>query len=625
MCGVCGFIERGASGNALDTMLARLSHRGPDGEGRSIETRGEWIVALGHRRLAVLDLETGAQPMATDRAKVTYNGELYNFRQLRRDLEARGHAFRTKSDTEVLLRHVAEHGEDGLSALSGMFAFALWDDAERRLLLARDRAGIKPLYFASLPSGGIAFASELTSLLSHPAVPHRVSQDGLVSYFFSDYVQPPHSMIAGAWKLRPGHFVVWKDGALSDQRPFWTAPAPRSRVGASDRDLAIELWSRLGDAVERQLVADVPVGIFLSGGLDSSVVATLASARQRQRQRQPMKAFSIAFDDPTFDESAHARGVAREIGAAHVEETLLERDLIDVVDAAVDRLDEPLADPSYLPTYVLSRLAASHVKVVLGGDGGDELWAGYPTYRAHDLARVYERVPGEMRRRIVAPLIDRLPIVDGYQSLEWKLRRFTQRFDDDPILRHLRWMSSVDLPELGRALPHAGPVAPETTKTWLPETHDTLHRILVLDFSTYMSGSVLTKVDRASMAHGLEVRPPLLDDDLVDLAFSLPSSTKLRRGTTKYLLKLAAKGHVPDSVIARPKKGFGIPLAAWLRGALRERLDAVVDRSPVWDSGLVDRATFQGWNADHQAKRADRSKPLWALLVLDHWYCRNLS
>jgi asparagine synthase (glutamine-hydrolysing) len=616
MCGICGFIERDRkSAEVLGPMLARIAHRGPDGEGRSVDVRGEWQIALGHRRLSIIDLENGAQPMATGGSKVTYNGELYNFRALRSALESRGRVFHTSCDTEALLLHMAEHGESGLAALDGMFAFAFWDDERRRLVLARDRAGIKPLYYAELPNGGIAFASELASLMAHPGVSRGLSEEGLVSYFFCDYAQPPHTLLASARKLRPGHFLVWENGVLSEQQPFWRPRSPRSPVGATARELAHELWSKLDAAVERQLLADVPIGIFLSGGIDSSAVATLAAARSKR----PMKAFSVAFDDATFDESAHARKVARNIGVEHIVETLRERDLLDVVESAVGRLDEPLADPSYLPTYLLSRLAAREVKVVLGGDGGDELWGGYPTYRAHAHARIYARMPESVRRRIIEPLIERLPIDDRYHSLEWKLRRFTRRFDDDPVTRHLRWMSSVDLPDLPLALPFASGLLPETTRTPLPSTSDALHRILVLDFSTYLSGSVLAKVDRASMAHGLEVRPPLLDNEMIDFAFSIPSSYKLRGGTVKALFKRAARGHVPDDIVARPKKGFGIPLAAWMRGALAEPVRAIIDQSPAWDSGLLARETFRTWNAEHQEKRADRSRPLWALLVLDRW------
>jgi asparagine synthase (glutamine-hydrolysing) len=336
-----------------------------------------------------------------------------------------------------------------------------------------------------------------------------------------------------------------------------------------------------------------------------------------------MKAFSIGFENASFDESAYARMMAERLDVEWIFETLHERNLLDVLDVALDHIDEPLADPSFLPTFLLSRLAARHVKVVVGGDGGDELWGGYPTYRAHGYAEVYRRVPAWIRKYVVGGAVGRLPINDRYQSLEWKLRRFTKRWDDDMVIRHLRWMSSVDLPDLARAIPAAAGMLPATMSAPLPETDDALQRILALDFSTYMPGSVLTKVDRASMAHGLEVRPPLLDDGMIERAFSLPSSYKVRRGVGKYLLKLAARGKIPDEIIDRPKKGFGIPLAAWLRGPLRERIEEVVARSPAFDRGILDGDVFRGWNRDHQNKRADHSKPLWAMLVLDHWLRRN--
>jgi asparagine synthase (glutamine-hydrolysing) len=413
--------------------------------------------------------------------------------------------------------------------------------------------------------------------------------------------------------------VVWENGKLGEARPYWRLKPPLPAPKLGDRELAESLWSTLGRVVKEQLVSDVPVGIFLSGGIDSSCTAKLAAAAGGR-----MKAFSIGFDDATFDESSYARLMAERLDVEYVSETLHERNLIEVVDTALDKLDEPMADPSFLPTFLLSRLAARHVKVVVGGDGGDELWGGYPTYKAHRYAALYAAIPGIVRRRAVLPLIERLPIDERYQSLEWKLRRFTGRWDDDPVVRHLRWMSSVDLPDLERAIPAARGVRPAALDAVLPSTDDSLQRMLALDFSTYMPGSVLTKVDRASMAHGLEVRPPLLGNEMVDLAFSLPSRFKLRRRTSKYLLKLAARGNIPDEIIDRPKKGFGIPLGSWLRGPLRPRLEEVVARSPVWSLGL-DQAVFAGWNRDHQGLRRDASKPLWALFVLDHWVRRKYS
>ena len=631
MCGIAGFIEDAPEPEALPRMLAQIAHRGPDGQGEWHGTSGPWQVALGHRRLAIIDLATGAQPMDNEDGSVviTFNGEIYNFQALRPPLERQGHQFKTRSDTETIVHQFEQHGVEGVAALSGMFAFAIWDARAGRLTLARDRVGIKPLYYAELAGGGLVFASELSAVLAHGGVDGALSREGLASYFFSDYVHPPHTIVRGVKKLPPGHTLVWQRGQLEAPRAFWQVPATGAPPRDSDQELARRLWREMDQAVESQLIADVPVGIFLSGGLDSSCIAALAAGRAPGR----MKAFSIGFETATFDESAYARLVAGQLGVEHVVEMLREETLLEVLDPALDRLDEPLADPSYLPTYLLSRLAARHVKVVVGGDGGDELWGGYPTYRAHRYAALYGRLPRWFRERVVSPAIEHLPVDHRYQSLEWKLRRFANRFDDDRVRRHLRWMSSVDLPDLATAMGHADAdadgkgtgagIEPATLRAVLPGGDDWLNQILALDFTTYMPGSVLTKVDRASMAHGLEVRPPLLDNQLVDLAFSLPSGYKLRGQRGKYLLKRAAKGRIPDAVIDRPKKGFSIPLARWLAGPLRSRVESALAGSPLWDLGVLDRATFVAWQQQHQTRRQDRSKPLWALLVLDHWVRRQ--
>jgi asparagine synthase (glutamine-hydrolysing) len=620
MCGIAGFIQKTPNPDALSRMLARIAHRGPDGEGVWDRHLGGWHVALGHRRLSIIDVAGGAQPMENGDGAVviSYNGEVYNFMQLRGALERAGRQFRTRSDTEVILNHFEAHGVGGIPALSGMFAFAIWEARTRRLTLARDRAGIKPLYYAELADGGIVFASELSALLQHDGVDRELSIEGLASYFFSDYVHPPATVVRKVRKLPPGHTIIWQDGNFGLPHAYWQVPAPGRDPEKPDDQLAAELWSGVERAVADQLVSDVPVGIFLSGGIDSSCVATAAVAAGGR-----MKAFSIGFDDATFDESRYARMMAERLDVEWISETLHERNLIDVLDVALDHIDEPMADPSFLPTFLLSRLAAQHVKVVVGGDGGDELWGGYPTYRAHRMAAVYQRVPGWIRKYVVGGVVGRLPINDRYQSLEWKLRRFTKRWDDDMVTRHLRWMSAVDMPDLARAIPAAKGMLPATLTTALPETDDSLQRMLALDFSTYMPGSVLAKVDRASMAHGLEVRPPLLDDALIARSFALPSRYKVRRGAGKFLLKLAARGKIPDDIIDRPKKGFGIPLATWLRGPLKDRIQEVAAHSPVFGRGILDGDVFRGWNDAHQAKKADHSKPLWALLVLDHWFRRH--
>jgi asparagine synthase (glutamine-hydrolysing) len=628
MCGIAGFVARQVDPAALPRMLAAIAHRGPDGEGawtgQAPGAAGDWRVVLGHRRLAIIDLAGGTQPMANEdgRVVITYNGELYNDPPLRAALERAGHTFRTRSDTETIVHQFEEHGAAGVAPLDGMFAFAVWDARDRRLTLARDRCGIKPLYYASLPDGGLVFASELSAVLAHGGVDRALGAEGLTSYFFSDYVHPPYAIVGAVKKLPPGHTVAWQDGRLEAPRPFWRLQVETAAPPAEDDAArAGRLWRAIEASVEAQLVSDVPVGIFLSGGIDSSTVAAAAAQTSRKR----MTAFAIGFEDPTFDESQYARIVADKLGVELVTETLRAENLLEIADAALDRLDEPLADPSFLPTFLLSRLAARHVKVVLGGDGGDELWAGYPTYKAHRLAAIYAALPRLVRERLVLPAVGALPIADRYQSLEWKLRRFTERWDDDRAARHLRWMSNVDLPELAAAIPAARGLTPATLAAAreLPAGADWLNGILALDFQTYLPGSVLTKVDRAAMAHGLEVRPPLLGNAMVDLAFGLPSRDKLRGNTSKFLLKRAVRGRIPDQVIDRGKKGFGIPLAAWLRGPLAARVQAAVDASPLWDLGCADRAVFARWLDEHRGRRRDRSKPLWALYVLDRWLRRH--
>lgn len=621
MCGIAGYVQRRDDSAAIRRMTARMARRGPDGEGIHVESRDGWMVALGHRRLSIIDLGGGAQPLSNETAQVwiSFNGEIYNFQSLRAELEQRGHRFASHCDTEAIVHHYEQYGLAGLPRLEGMFAFGIWDSSSGHLLLARDRAGIKPLYYAPLPCGGVVFASELTAILQHPDIPLQLDPQGLASLFFADYAHPPHTMVQGVRKLAPGHYVAWSaQNGLEQPKPFWSidAIAPASEL-PDDARLSTELRNKLEEAVTAQLMSDVPLGVFLSGGIDSSTVAALA----QRHARQPLQTFSIAFDDPQFDESAYARAVADKIGSRHIEQTFSEQSLLELIDAALDSLDEPIGDSSILPTYALSRLAARHVKVVLGGDGGDELWAGYPTYKAHRYARFYRKTPRFMRAAL-GGAISLLRARDGYQSIEWKAKRFVHRWDDDVLRRHLRWMSNTDLPDLNAVLPGCTPNPAALTNLHWPASAevDTINRILAIDFATYLPGSVLTKVDRASMAHGLEVRPPMLDNGLIDFAFSLPSSCKLKGTTTKALLKRAAEGLLPAQVIHRRKKGFAIPLSRWLNGPLRTRVEEVLGGSPLWDLGLLNRDVFVEWSRQHAHRLVDRSRPLWVLLVLDHWY-----
>lgn len=614
MCGIAGYVRRAGGNGDLNAMLRQLQHRGPDGGGVWFGRHGEWEIGLGHRRLAILDIAGGAQPMSTDDGQVqlTFNGEIYNHLELRREIDT-DHSFQSRSDTETLLQHLAATGTSALDAMNGMFAFGLWDGREATLTLVRDRAGIKPLFYAPLPCGGVVFASELTAILAYGSVPTALDTEAVTSFFFRDYVAPPRTIIAGVYKLSPGHTIQWRSTGLTAARVFWSLNDVIEADPISDADAIEQLRGRLDAAVRSQLMADVPLGVFLSGGIDSSLVAALAN---RQMSGE-LNTFSIGFDDVDYDESGFAERVAKHLGTRHTRRRFSEGDLLATLDRALDCLDEPMADPSILPTYLLSELAASHVKVALGGDGGDELWAGYPTYRAHRHASLYGRVAPPLKK-LIARGINRLPTGHGYQPLDWKLKRFALRWEDDSFQRHQHWMSSASLSQLTAA------IVPSNSPWTCPRyrSGDALNALLGFDFETYLPGSVLTKVDRASMAHGLEVRPPLLDNKLIRLAFSLPSSLKLRGKTTKWLLKSACRSLLPDDIIDRPKKGFAIPLARWMAGPLQPRVQQILRDSPVWATGLVRRETFADWSIAHAERRCDNSRPLWALLVLDHWLKR---
>ena len=636
MCGIAGFVQKQATGefdSVLRRMTDRMQKRGPDGSGYWISPPlgGEgWKAALGHRRLSIIDLEGGAQPLGNEngRIQVTFNGEIFNFLALRPELENRGHRFKTRSDTEVIVHHLEEFGDEGVKDFNGMFAFALWDQDRGRLLLARDRAGVKPLYYARLPDGGIAFASELTALIQHPSVSKRLSQDALAGYFFSDYVQAPQSMIEGVYKLEPGHTLVWEKGKLFDPKPFWNVQEVLSKSAGEEKsvsELSARLEQLLEASVDRQLISDVPVGVFLSGGIDSSIVAALA----RRKAGASIRTFSMAFKDKDFDESSYARLVAKHLGTDHQEEFLTEANLIESLDAALNVLDEPNSDPSILPTFCLSRLTVRSVKVALGGDGGDELFAGYPTYKAFNYSRYYKLLPEVLRKRVIDEVVTRLPVNLTYQSFEWKAKRFALRWDNNPFRRHLRWMSNTDLPELGEILNSPGgrsqrePQVLRLADQLGESSSDCLNSLLALDFQTYLPGSVLGKVDRTSMGNSLEVRPPFLDNDVMNWAFSLPSEMKLRGGFSKYILKEMARSFLPEEVVNRRKKGFAIPLGRWLRGPLEPRITSVLRDSPLWLGSALNRATFERWAQEHAEQKADRSKPLWSLIVLDHWARRE--
>jgi len=627
MCGICGFVNLGdreaPDPATLEAMKACIVHRGPDGEGSALLDSA----ALGMRRLAIIDVEGGDQPIynETGELAIVFNGEVYNFPSLRPALEAKDHIFRTRTDTEVILHLYEDQGEGCLQALNGMFAFAIWDRRRQELFLARDRMGKKPLYYAVTP-GSFVFASELKSLLAHPDIRPEIDFDALDQYLTYEYVPAPRTIFKGVHKLPAGHcLTLGTDGQVS-VRCYWDIPA--SVPGRYDEE---ELLGRLDDllreSVRLRLISDVPLGLFLSGGIDSSTVAYYMA----QLNDGPVHSFSIGFEDPSFDESAHARTVAAYLGLDHHEEILDARQVWELLPQVADILDEPMADASVFPTYLLSKFTRQHVTVALGGDGGDELLMGYDTFQAHRLGQYLEVLPrpllGVMRR--VANL---LPTSLDNMSFDFRAKRLLNGMTYPEEIRPLMWLSTFP-PNKG---PLLSPVALEQREEEdaLAPTDDHLRRVsdrsiddkvIYLYVKHYLQDDILVKVDRASMATSLEVRAPFLDVNVVEFLCSLPARYKLRGLTRKYLLRRLMRDRLPPGIADRPKKGFGIPLAKWFRSEMRELLLEMLDPQRLEREGIFNAAFVQRLVEDHLAGRHDYRKELWTLTVFQLWQQRWLT
>lgn len=630
MCGLCGVLnfdgQAPVDQEGLAAMTATLHKRGPDDLG--FYCSGP--VGLGHRRLSIIDLTTGHQPLSNEDGTIwiVYNGELYNYQEIRADLAKAGHRFATQSDTEVIVHAYEEYGEACLKGMNGMFAFAIWDSRRGRLLLARDRLGIKPLYYARLPHCFL-FGSELKALLAHPQFEPTLDITALNLYLSLEYVPTPHSILAGVKKLPPGHFLVVESENTRLER-YWDLRLGRSEPAAarSLTECITEVRQLLYNAVKMELVSDVPVGVLLSGGIDSSAVAammTRASAR-------PVPSFSVIFDDPSFDESAHARLVARHVGTEHHEFPLSADTALEMLPQIMAGLDEPLGDSSIIPTYCLSRFTKEHVKVALGGDGGDELFGGYSTLQAHRLADYYQRLaPGWLRDLVEPWVLENLPVSFDNLSLDFKLRRFLRDYRLPPAVRHHRWLGSFTPEEKAWLL---GPVAGESREevTSLVANYarqaraqDPLNQVLYCDLKLYLEGDILVKVDRASMANSLEVRVPLLNRLLVEFAAHLPHSFKLHGLTTKFLLREALKGILPEPILRRGKKGFNAPVAKWFAGPLKPLLEDLLSARRLKQQGLFQPDYVQTLIKEHQARYRDHRKLLWTLLAFQMWYENWLS
>lgn len=628
MCGVCGFAyrdrERVPEPDVLDAMLRAIEHRGPDASGVRLAPG----VALGHRRLSVIDLVGGVQPMAdpNDRTAVTYNGEIYNFLELRKELASKGWRFLTNSDTEVLLAGYKTWGLDVLDRLDGMFAFAIWDDDEQKLLLVRDRLGVKPMYWATVGTDGIAFSSELTSLIQHPAVERRLDRGALARYLAFGHIPGDDSLLAGIHRLSPGTYLTWsrprgrvETGKFWCMAKVWRAAANHARPAAESGQ--VETFAGvLADAVKKRLVSDVPLGAFLSGGLDSSTVVALMS----RHHRDGVETFSIGFDEDSFDESPWARRVAAELGCNHHERRSAVRSPELLIEIA-DKLDEPLADTSIIPTYVLCKMARERITVALSGDGGDELLAGYVTHRADRYRRLVGML-GPLIPKMGLSLLRRLPQDRSKVSLQFKARQFLDAVELDAVAAHASWRKLAGATLLAEIL--ADSDAPRAVFDPYRRAFDEseglnpLDRMLYVDYRTWLVDDILVKVDRASMAHGLEVRSPFLDRRLFELCAGLSPNLKLGWRHGKEILRHMARGVVPDFVLRRSKSGFNAPVAEWVDGSWRELVDdTLASGRGAWAEVLRPDVVVR-LLGEHRSGWHDHGHLLFAILLLDRWLSR---
>jgi asparagine synthase (glutamine-hydrolysing) len=626
MCGITGWANldsrtpplEGAK-ELLHSMCERMVHRGPDSEGLMVTTG----VALGVRRLAIIDLVTGEQPAFNEdnTIAVVLNGEIYNYRELRAELEQRGHSFRSLSDTEVLPHLYQEYGKELVQHLNGMFAFALWDSRRRRLFIARDRFGEKPLYWGVFDNT-LLFASEPKVLLAHHTVRPSLNLQALRQYLSFDYVPAPLSIYEGIQKLPAAHTLTLEDGQI-DIQPYWHLSYQTREPIPTENEAAEQLKELLADSVRMRLVSDVPLGVLLSGGVDSSTVAALAV----RASSEPVKTFSISFAEGSFDESSYARGVAKFLGTDHHEERLSANLAANLVGEIGSWMDEPFSDPSLVPTYLLSRFTRKHVTVALGGDGGDELFAGYPMYWGHRWAEIYSKVPAVVRSGLLEPLIRMLPVKTKNLSFDYKAGRFVTGSKYDPVARHHVWFGSFT-PEQQEDL-----LTPEVKSVTDADIYREARRLLAegdadnivesmqsLDTRLYLAEDILTKVDRASMAVSLEVRAPFLDPRVAEYAASLPVNYKLRAWKSKYILKRAVADLLPSFVTRRSKKGFGVPVAEWLKFQLRSLARDLLSPERVRKGGVFNPAYITRLQNEHERGIANHRKLLWTLLMFELWH-----
>ena len=623
MCGIVGIVERDlnrpvAAGD-VQRMVRTLNHRGPDEEG-SVLLPG---VGLAMRRLSIVDIAGGQQPFANEDGsmQVIANGEIYNFQEVKDELVARGHRFRSRSDVEVLVHAYEEYGEAFLGRIRGMFALALWDGRRRALIAARDRAGEKPLYYTLTPQG-LRLASEIKALLSRPEVDRTLDHEALDQFLTYEYIIAPRTIFKAIHKLPPAHYLVYKDGEVTVKR-YWDAADVQVRAW-TEADAADALRETLAKAVRSQMMADVPIGLFLSGGIDSSAVGIML---RDAPGGSAVSSFSMGFDDGSYNELPFAREVAALCGTAHHEGTVTPN-VAALFDRLVVHLDEPFADVSLFPTFLVSQMAREHVKVALTGDGGDELFGGYDAYQAEALAGKWAGLMPESATRAADALLALVPPTDKKKGLVNKARRFVGGLAHAPAsIAQYRWMTFLGAeakerlyaPAFRNALVSADVYRPVREALARAGQDDLLNRQLYADLSIYLADDILVKVDRMSMATSLETRAPFLDVDVMELAFSMPGDLKIRSGTRKYIVKQALRGVLPDRILDRSKEGFSIPMKQWLKHELKPLMSRLLAPDRVAARGLIDPAETSRLMDAHCAGRANHAHILFSLMVFERW------
>ena len=620
MCGIVGILNRDIDASVnpqlLDDACGRIAHRGPDDHGTFIDRN----IGLGMRRLSIIDVSGGRQPISNEdgACQIVFNGEIYNHAELRSGSEKRGHTFSTDTDTESILHLYEDKGADCVEALNGMFAFAIFDRRDRSVLIARDRLGIKPLFYAETPSG-LVFGSEIKSLLTHPDVSREIDPKALDDYLAYKFIPAPRTIYRSVRKLPPGHTLTWKDGTLTI-KPYWHLDFPESDTRCEE-EVAEELLLRLRESVRLRMISDVPLGAFLSGGIDSSAIVGLMS----EMADQPVRTFSIGFEEQSYSELEPARRVSEHFGTLHTD-LVVTPDVVDLCQRVTRQFDEPFGDSSALPTYLVSKLASEHVKVALSGTGADEAFAGYERYWMATLGERYKSLPG-LLTRLFESALGLLDSGHEKKSTVNRLKRFTRASRLDPVSRHA---AILGLFEERTSIYSEGfrsqldaerqPSDALTDRDGSYTGQSGLGRLLHLDTGTTLPDDYLCKDDRMSMANSLELRVPFLDHTLVEFAAGLPAEMKLKGLTTKHILRKAVKGLVPDAILKRPKHGFEIPIAHWLCDELKAFTHDHLLSQNSYVRNIIRPDAISAMVTDHESGRTNHARELWSLIALEAWH-----